>query len=333
MKIVHLVSQERGGVHDYSVELNKCLRNLGQDSDVLTLARGSPIPTRDTAGTEIDAYIVHMSGYGFAKRGLCFWLIRALHQLKATNQSAIVYVIFHEVFATSLPHRSAFWTAVPQMLIARRLLKLADITVTNSIRNHIKLQVLVHGTPPIDIEPVFSNIPVHGKPFDWPDRGDVIAVFGGAASRRKSVAIAQVCLAKLRESSWQVIEVGSGEKTGPESPTWVFVGEQPPEVVSSIIAGAKLGIVSHNLSDLTKSGVFAALAAHGCVSVIAKQPTMKRSDVLVGVPGTDAVLTACEFDARRLPLWSKSLLSWYSLHTAVAQAERLLVRLSSAICA
>ena len=104
-------------------------------------------------------FILHFSGYGFGRRGLCFWLLDELKRLRATHNNVRLIVVFHELFTTGEPPwRSAFWLSRLQAQIATRLARMADALWTNTEQHARWLRYTVGPTIPVHLQPVFSNV-------------------------------------------------------------------------------------------------------------------------------------------------------------------------------
>jgi hypothetical protein len=63
-----------------------------------------------TALRDTDRVLLHFSGYGYARRGLCRWLVDGLTRWKAAGAQRRVVTMFHEVYASGPIWRSSFWT-------------------------------------------------------------------------------------------------------------------------------------------------------------------------------------------------------------------------------
>jgi hypothetical protein len=55
------------------------------------------------------ALLLHYSGYGYAKRGAPFWLLRAMRHFRCEHPSVPWMTMFHEVAASGPINTSAFW--------------------------------------------------------------------------------------------------------------------------------------------------------------------------------------------------------------------------------
>lgn len=104
--------------------------------------------------TTFDHVILHYVNYGYHPRGVPRRLLSILRELR--GRTAKFITIFHELYASSPPWRSAFWLRRAQMRIARDIAQLSDdCIVTNEITRAQLLQLAPSAR--VSIHPVFSN--------------------------------------------------------------------------------------------------------------------------------------------------------------------------------
>ena len=101
---------------------------------------------------------MHYSGYGYAKRGLCFTLIKSLENWKQNKKNRKLITIFHEIYAKGPFYRMSFWTSVFQKYLAKKLFRLSDISLVTSKQNKFILSSLYNNKKKIVYTNVFSNI-------------------------------------------------------------------------------------------------------------------------------------------------------------------------------
>ena len=70
---------------------------------------------------ETQRVLLHYANYGYAPRGCPFWLIEGLGRWKKRNPRSQLAVMFHELYASASPWRSAFWLSPIQRRLASRL--------------------------------------------------------------------------------------------------------------------------------------------------------------------------------------------------------------------
>ena len=103
------------------------------------------------------AVLVHVSGYGYAADGAPTLLAEALAKLKMDGQFRIA-AYFHELFATGMPWRSAFWHSRRQREAMRKIAEECNLLVTN-LGHHARWlggQPIRRSDTPVQLLPVFS---------------------------------------------------------------------------------------------------------------------------------------------------------------------------------
>jgi hypothetical protein len=191
--LLQIVPPGSGGVRDFALALQSQWAQAGQASDLWSLNATS---VRSQA-------LLHFSGYGYHRRGLCFWLLRELRlaQQHAAGKLHLV-VMFHELFASSPPWQSAFWLKPAQSHIAKKLAGLADAVWTNSehhaqwLSQHTAAHAVLH------VQPVFSTM---GEPVavSQPStRAAGLVVFGSASTRQRALALLAQHLPLVRPAPW-----------------------------------------------------------------------------------------------------------------------------------
>lgn len=349
--LIQVSPVERGGVFDYlqclkarwadahgtpshAVPLSEALaRERSLDTridDCLVRSGRSPHPAEDCS------VVLHYSGYGYGDRGLCFWLLRELKDLrKRRGDSLRLVIVFHELFATGAPWQSAFWLSKPQAFIARRLAGLADAIWTNTELHAAWLRDAVSRGTPVHARPVFSNV---GEPEAVPDlnaRSPVAVVFGSAATRQRAFDALQENPLDLRELGVEeLVEAGGGgpSRHGPNSLPCRHMGRLDIEALRSLLHGSRFGLLDYPAHYLAKSGVFAAYAAHGCAVLNTRAPAPDSDGLVAGehylplalVGGADLSLEAHQRRAHRLH-------RWYQAHRVANQSRELLFLAGAAL--
>jgi hypothetical protein len=292
MVITHIATglpPQIDGVGDYAWQLAGALRERGVESrfiipptELATTVGEFPV-SRLSHRAESDlvnaldatashTVLLHFSGYGYARSGLCWWLVEGLQRWKAEGRGRRLITVFHELFATGLPWQRSFWVSLQQRHIARRLAAMSDGALTTSpaygqklCRWRADLQVLV--------SPVFSNVGECSAPPPLMGRGPFGVIFGKEASRGQAYA----ALADAGDIGTALRSLGVERlwDIGPPIPTPATVAGLPLErlgaldaaSVSARLAKARVGIADYPLHVLTKSGVMAAYFAHGLLAV------------------------------------------------------------------
>jgi hypothetical protein len=213
--------------------------------------------------------LLHYAGYGYHPRGCPGWLVDGLraHQLRGGR----LITVFHEVYASGPPWRSAFWLSPAQRRLAAELARLSSGMVTSLDLYRRLLRRLVPEREAA-VLPVFSAV---GEPAPVPplaERARRLVVFGGPGARSRiygelAPGLNAACRALAIEEIW---DVGPGRTdTGALAVPWRTLGEVAADELSSILLGSFAGFTSYSAAFLGKSTAFAAYCAHGLLPVCA----------------------------------------------------------------
>ena len=221
----------------------------------------------ETAGA--DTVLLHFVGYGYAYRGLCFWLVKGLQQWKSKAAGRRLVTMFHELYAFGPPWRSSFWTSLPQRRIALALAGASDALVCGYALIEARLRAW---RPLAEIRrlPVFSNVGELTDPEPLGEREPIAVVFGGADPRRrlyKRLCQERKLLHQLAVK--EVVDIGPCTEVPSllgGLPVRSF-GILPGSEISAIMARARVGLADYPLHVVAKSGILAAYHAHGLLSV------------------------------------------------------------------
>ncbi len=324
-----------GGVRDYADCLRHAWAARGIASELIegwaASADREPLAARLAAlapahDGRLTVYL-HFSGYGYAARGLCQWLVDELRALKASRGDALrLVVVFHELFANSVPWRSAFWLAPLQSAVARRLVALADGLWTNTEHHAGWLRDVAGGTTPLHVRPVFSNV---GEPVDlapWAGRPARAIVFGSAATRRRALlALRGHAPALKRLGVAEIIEVGDGDSRcdAELGVATRHLGRQSTSALGALLGAARFGLLDYPARYLGKSGVFAAYAAHGCLAIDTFALDGDADGLRVGTHYIN-LRAPFEADGDTLAGMARRLAHWYGGHSLALQSGELL---------
>lgn len=156
---------------------------------------------------------------------------------------------------------------------ARRFAQLADAVVTNTRAFHEVLTRWTGGQ--VDLLPCFSNLgePISVSPLV--DRAPRLVVFGSPGTRERLFGSIDASALARVVSAFGIDEIHEiGEPHGGVAPdlpgvTWVRPGVLSTADVSRLMLDARAGLLdySHHPGTLGKSGVLAAYASHGVVTV------------------------------------------------------------------
>jgi hypothetical protein len=220
---------------------------------------------------EAETVLLHYSGYGYAPRGAPFWLVERIERWKKLRAHHRLIVMFHETWASGLPWQSAFWLSPMQKWCVARVAWLADAVVTNTTYYRSRLQFFLRPGTSIHVQPIFSNI---GEPDAVPafaERESVCVLFGRGTTRLRTNERFRRYFDELRLLGIEhLIEIGVDPEITAEL-EWPFpvvsLGPRKTSEISAIMARVKYGLVDCPVHVAGKSGVLAALAAHGTVPI------------------------------------------------------------------
>lgn len=347
--LVQVVPPGHGGVRDYVDCLQAEWQRLGTPSAVIELSK--PLVQAQPLVAQIDALmaqhaptssrlsvVLHYSGYGYGHRGLCFWLLDQIRHLRARHRGALrLVVVFHELYASGPPWRSAFWLTTIQAWLAARLATAADALWTNSTQHAQWLRTKAATDTPLQVWPVFSNV---GEPLHlpaWAARRPEAVVFGSASTRQRAFDALRGHEAVLRNLGIDtLVEVGSGTST--HHLTGLRhrqIGRLDTDALGQLLLASQMGVLDYPSTLLGKSGVLAAYAAHGCAVLNTRPAGIDTEDLVAGrdylslqggpAVGTHAGATAAsDTPAAGLAAMGARLSRWYAAHPLACQAQQLL---------
>ncbi len=311
------------GIESHVIELSQASVATQSLLDrVLTLADNSVRP--DSQST--FSLLIHFSGYGYERRGLCFWLLREIEQAKARLGDRLrVVTMFHELFASGPPWGSAFWLSPLQARIARRLARMSDAIWTNTESHGRWLRQQVGPSTPITVQPVFSTVGEPEQRAPTAGRERSLVVFGSPSTRRRALAaLPRYAEALGRQGISEILEVGSGEAS-PWTTTGLkprFLGRMEKPDLRALLERSAYGLIEYPPNCLGKSTVFAAYAAHGCVSINVADAGHDSDGVQAGLHfvslSRDAAMPSNEHSREAM---AAAACNGYAAHSLPRQAE------------
>lgn len=309
-----LIPPGTGGVRDYAAlvggRLQAPMRELSAQTD-----------TRHWSG---DMLLLHFSGYGYHKRGVPAWLLKELTGLR--ERFRVFGVVFHELYASGPPWRSAFWLSGMQRRIARDLAGQADFWLTN---RELAGQWLREQAPatPHRVLPVFSNV---GEPQAAEhEREASIVVFGSAGIRAPAYAWNDGEIFRFaKRHGLRIDDIGAplqdSALAGRLAEEGVRVrGMLPAEQVSQALSSARHGVLAYPADYVGKSGVFAAYASHGTCPILLWKDLAPCDGMQPDVEyaaGFDALERDPALDPRAV---GRAARRWYEPHCITAHASAL----------
>lgn len=211
--------------------------------------------------------ILHYVGYGYAKRGAPYWLLKTMRAWsKRKDPSCTLQVMFHELYASGSIFSSAFWLSHLQKKCTQGIFQCSDRAVTSTIRFGKELKSW-NGEKPVEVCGVFSNIAEH--PI-LSQKDPSLAVLFGSKSVRQKV------MARLAHFEKEMGELGIKRIIDIGDPLDVPIGFGIEVIhqgyliaaeVSSVLSEAKYALLDYPVDLLGKSGVFASYLSHGCLSI------------------------------------------------------------------
>jgi hypothetical protein len=328
------------GIGDYATQL---ARHLSKDHDIATrfvvagiegadataaefpiqrVPAGDILALRAAVAGKADALILHVSTYGYQKRGVPLWLAEGL------NGSAGVPIVamFHELYATGAPSSSAFWLQPLQKMILRKIVRNAARLRTNRKAYAQWINgVPVRKAPPATVMPVFSNLGELQAPPALADRPDSMVMFasgihGGGDFRGTVVRGAALCQ-KLALRSLQVLGVDASAETI-DGVSVLFRKFLPADDLSQLLAACRVAFTTYSPKHLAKSGVFAAYASHGLAVVVSGEEREMPDGLCEGREVTlEQSVLRDSLRPENLQSLANGLRRWYAGHSVCETAR------------
>ena len=345
-RLVQVLPAGEGGVRDHAALLRQHWQRLGVESSWIELSPREPheplqlvrrLQAAEGPPTDGVAVLLHFSGYGYDRRGLAFWLADELQAARRALGPRLRWVtLFHELFASGPPWRSAFWLGAWQARLAARLAQLSDAVWTNT-QHHARWlsAALRDGGQRVTVRPIYSTVGEPSLPLPQRGREPGLVVFGSQATRQRALHKLRGQGAVLQTVGvQQLIEVGSGKRSAPDSVDLhsQFLGLQSPQALDRLLSEQRFGLIDYPSIHLAKSSVFGAYAAHGNVVLNTAFPGPDADGLVQGLHhlqlrAQSVALSGADADAMALRLWD-----WYSAHRSPAQARELLNTLCPPRC-
>jgi hypothetical protein len=352
--ILQIVPQLPGsydGVGDYALTLARSLFHEHGLRTIFLVAGDASVASQD--GFEIvsglsrglvhsgapgfDHVILHYANYGYQARGMPLKLRDFAQQLRRTLRGRWI-TMFHELYASGPPWRSAFWVRPFQVKIARDMMDLSDSCfVSNSI---IAEEIHRHNpAKAVRLVPVMSN-------FGEPPLSDFTArsprrwvICGGTALIARSLrSFSTVRKAIPSEYSPQQLDVIGGQrdarvralvKAMPDI-SCNYHPEVPVDDASQFLAQSSFGWLDYFGRGtvwpgmIFKSGSFAAFCAHGVVPVFShdEKELVLQGDKFpgpFGMSGRSVQLPPLE----QLSATQGEIYAWYHRHASATETARV----------
>jgi hypothetical protein len=289
-----------------------------------------------SAETNARAVVLHLSGYGYQKKGAPVWLVHGLQIWSRRAGRVPLLTIFHELYATGRPWQSAFWLSPLQKHIARGILNLSSAAITPTDLYSKRLSEWRDGNGiKITRMPVFSNV---GEPGCGPApcaRTAAAVVFGLSGGVENYVfgiyrsEIERIISALGIE---KIFDVGPRLSAIPRTLAGAPViskGVLPQGAVSELLQRARFGFIAYPLDRMGKSGVFAAYAAHGVVPIVLSEKQGAADGLQPARHFLDGLRLETGAGAQDLAVIQRELFTWYKSHSLNVQAAFIMNYISA----
>ena len=350
LQIVPHLPGMHDGVGDYALNLARRLRSdhgftttffvgdavEAHEIDGFDIQSGLRNPPADSLAANCTSVILHYVNYGYQQRGVPFHLRDFVAGLRDRIGGKLV-TMFHELYASGPPWRSAFWTRPWQVRIARDLIRMSDTCV---VSNEVIAREIRQFQPDktVRIAPILSNF---GEPqLDLAEARDphLWAICGGTALITRSVS----ALTSLhrRIPKWcapEHVELIGGRST---AELQKLIERAPLEFhhypeISANAASQLLRRCCFGWSDyygagkvwpgmIFKSGSFASCCAHAVVPVLAhdEPPLHLHGDFLPGPFFVTRSMTRLPTESH-LARTREQIYRWYQRHASFHVTARL----------
>lgn len=351
MKIISIVPRlppAIDGVGDYALCLARQLRkDYGIETQFLVCSptwEGSayienfPVFKLETRSEEallsmlsqekVSKVILQFSGYGYAKKSCCFWLINGLKRWLKNTASHQLITMFHEVYSPfGMPWKSQFWVSPVQRFLAASLIKISKSTITNT-KLYAKMLDELCTTKKYDftVLPVLSTVGETYEPLPLFKRKKQLIVFGQPYTRMQSYQNSSreaefICQSLGIE---EIIDIGEPIDSIPckigDIPL-TTMGMCSPIEIGRILQNALAGLIYYDPRHLAKSSVFAGYCAHGLLPINTSFKHVNQSEVLAGehywMPDNKRKIT----NEDELQKIATNSYFWYKSHNLTVQAK------------
>lgn len=237
-----------------------------------------------TAG-RASSVLLQLSCYGYSRRGCPFWLLQGLKRWRAKQTDARLVTMFHELYASGPPWKSAFWISPAQKIVVAGIARRSDIAVTTAQRYR---EILERFDPSkrerVEALAIPSTV---GEPsselLDLNSRSRDMVVFGQAGLRTQTyktqiLALRQAC---QRLGVAEIHDVGPASGGIPDRVGDFQVrmhGRIAFSDLHTLFSNSMAGFLTYPCAYIAKSSVFASYCAHRLVPVVASASDHSRSE-------------------------------------------------------
>jgi hypothetical protein len=354
LQIVPRLPGTLDGVGDYALNLAKALTADHGITTTFLVAAKTPVTSREgyevisewsrnsSAGlAEKYAHVIlHYVNYGYQSRGVPFGLRAFARQLRSRLRGRWV-TTFHELYASGPPWKSAFWLRPFQVRIARDLV---DVS-TSCVVSNVLIEKAIHAYDAgkkVYLRPVMSNFgeppleSFYASPKRW-------TICGGTALVARSLRSFEQIQPSIPEAfTPQHLDVIGGRNDSSIATSLERLGrsrlgvsyhyhpEVTPQLASELLRQSSFSWLDYFGAGrmwpgmVLKSGVFAALCAHGVVPILShcEEPISLNGDPLPGVYCMTSGATNFP-EPEKLRETQRAIYAWYHAHADSRQAGRV----------
>jgi hypothetical protein len=273
--------------------------------------------------------LLQLSGYGFHRRALTFWVADAIRRWRRGGTDRRVLTVFHELYATGPIWSTPFWFGELQKLGVRRNYRQSVAAIATTERNIASLRGWEPDGPPLAWMPCFATIGEPAGPTPLAsERTASVAIFGRASAADSVYRESLVALEDFVHANniAEIIDIGARPTPPPAEIAGVPVralGELAPAPLIAELSKARFGLLHYEANRLAKSSIFGALCACGTIPVCISGEEGRQDQLVPGGnylkldPGQAAPAPrANEHD--RLQAGARS---WYEPHAIAAAVD------------
>ena len=270
-----------------------------------------------------DVILLHYVGYGYARRGAPWWLLRALILVRKKQPHIRIVTMFHELYATGKLWQSSFWLSPLQRYIVSRIVQLSDCWMTNRHDSAVWLKQYASEKPHA-VLPIFSNI--GEAKFFACNRLPKVVIFGTSGLRTNTyLGLGQKLFDWALCEGLEVHDIGppihnesiqeSIKKNGV-----IEHGMLEASKIEDIFQRSTFGLISYPVHVLGKSGVFAAYTANGLCSIVLSEFYPVSDKLVCGEHYLSELPSNGQQMISPADIGSKSWL-WYQQHSSDSHAR------------
>jgi len=271
---------------------------------------------------EFDAIVLHMSSYGYQKRGVPGWLASGWRQLSQMNPRPRLITMFHELFASGSASSSAFWLQPLQQHVLRIIARASDGLRTNreAYADWVR-GVSAKKTPHVVAMPVFSNLgePLHLPAWNERELSMTMLSWGIHSGEGLDVVVRKAASLGGRLGMKRLHLIGGKPVQVPQDLDLDVKHHGFMNVAdfSALLASCRLAYTAYSPQHFGKSGLMAAFAAHGLAVITQGREPILPDGLKSGVNVVHELMLQAEevVDPLQLEKLGTALRVWYDGHS------------------